>query len=64
MIHATGLRTRENVVNLIDPAILKHTLDNDVLARAEHPLDLAGTAKTLSAPGEPKLDHETEAERL
>jgi hypothetical protein len=37
VIDATGLRTLENVVSLIDPAILKQALDNDVLARAEHP---------------------------
>jgi hypothetical protein len=37
VIEATGLRTLENVVNLIDPAILKQALDNDVLAQAEHP---------------------------
>lgn len=37
VIDATGLRTLENVVNLIDPAILKQALDNDVLAQAEHP---------------------------
>ena len=37
VIDATGLRTLENVVNLIDPAILKQALDNDVIARAEHP---------------------------
>ena len=61
VIDATGLRTLENVVSLIDPAILKQALDNDVLAQAAHPADLAATAKTLSAPGEPKLDEETEA---
>jgi hypothetical protein len=37
VIDATGLRTLENVVGLIDPAILKQALDNDVLAQAEHP---------------------------
>jgi len=37
VIEATGLRTLENVVRLIDPAILKQALDNDVLERALHP---------------------------
>ena len=37
VIDATGLRTLENVVSLIDPAILKQALDNDMLAQAEHP---------------------------
>ena len=37
VIEATGLRTLENVVHLIDPAILKQALDNDVLERALHP---------------------------
>ena len=37
VIDATGLRTRENVVSLIDPAILKQALNNDVLAQAAHP---------------------------
>jgi len=31
VIEATRLRTLENVVRLIDPAILKQALDNDVL---------------------------------
>jgi hypothetical protein len=33
VIDSTGLRTLENVVGLIDPAILKQALDNDVLER-------------------------------
>jgi hypothetical protein len=37
VIDATGLRTLENVVNLIDPAILKQALDNDVLEQAQPP---------------------------
>ena len=37
VIEATGLRTRENVVRLIDPAILKQALDNDVLEQAQPP---------------------------
>ena len=37
VIEATGLRTLENVVHLIDPAILKQALDNDLLERAQHP---------------------------
>jgi hypothetical protein len=37
VIEATGLRTLENVVRLIDPAILKRALDNDVLERGQHP---------------------------
>jgi hypothetical protein len=37
VIEATGLRTLENVVGLIDPAILKHALDNDVLSKAQPP---------------------------
>ena len=37
VIEATGLRTLKNVVNLIDPAILKQALDNDVLEQAQHP---------------------------
>ena len=37
VIEATGLRTRENVVRLIDPAILRQALDNDVLAQAPPP---------------------------
>jgi hypothetical protein len=37
VIDATDLRTLENIVSLIDPAILKQAMDNDVLARAEHP---------------------------
>lgn len=39
VIDATGLRTRENVVALIDPAILTHALDNDLLEQAQ-PLPL------------------------
>ena len=35
VIDATGLRTLENVTNLIDPAILKEALDNDVLRRTQ-----------------------------
>jgi len=35
VIDATGLRTRENVVGLIDPAILKQALDNDLLEQAQ-----------------------------
>jgi len=34
VIDATGLRTRENGVGLIDPAILERGLDNDLLERA------------------------------
>jgi hypothetical protein len=34
VIDTTGLRTLKNVVNLIDPAILKQALDNDVLEQA------------------------------
>jgi hypothetical protein len=37
VIEATGLRTRENVVRLIDPAILRQALDNDVLEQAQPP---------------------------
>ncbi len=37
VIDATGLRTRENVVGLIDPAILTRALDNDVLEQAQPP---------------------------
>ena len=37
VIDATGLRTIDNVVGLIDPAILKQALDNDVLRRAQPP---------------------------
>ena len=37
VIEATGLRTRENVVRLIDPAILKQALDNDALEQAPPP---------------------------
>jgi len=37
VIEATGLRTLENVVGLIDPAILKQALDNDVLEQAKPP---------------------------
>jgi len=35
VIEATDLRTLENVTNLIDPAILKQALDNDVLSRTQ-----------------------------
>ena len=35
VIDATGLRTRENVLGLIDPEILTHALDNDALAQAQ-----------------------------
>jgi hypothetical protein len=31
VVEATGLRTLESVVRLIDPAILKRALDNDSL---------------------------------
>ena len=31
VIDATGLRTLENVVGLIDPAIIKQAFDNDLL---------------------------------
>jgi len=37
VIDATGLRPRENVARLIDPAILKQALDNDVLEQAQPP---------------------------
>jgi len=37
VIDATGLRTRKNVLGLIDPAILKQALDNDVLEQAQPP---------------------------
>jgi hypothetical protein len=37
LIAATDLRTRENVVGLIDPAILVQALDNDLLAQAQPP---------------------------
>ena len=37
VIEATDLRTRENVIGLIDPAILVHALDNDALAQAQPP---------------------------
>jgi hypothetical protein len=32
VIEATGLRTLENVVRLIDPVLLKHAYDNDLLS--------------------------------
>ena len=35
VIAATDLRTRENVLGLIDPAILVQALDNDLLAQAQ-----------------------------
>jgi hypothetical protein len=35
VIDATDLRTIENVVGLIDPAILKHAYDNDLLRQAQ-----------------------------
>jgi hypothetical protein len=34
VLEATGLRTRENVLRLIDPVILVQALDNDVAASA------------------------------
>ena len=34
---ATDLRTRENVLGSIDPAILVHAFDNDALARVQRP---------------------------
>jgi hypothetical protein len=37
VIDATDLRTLDNVKNLIDPAILKHAYDNDLLRKPEHP---------------------------
>ncbi len=37
VIEATDLRTLENVRNLIDPAILRRALDNDVLTDARPP---------------------------
>jgi hypothetical protein len=37
VIDATGLRTRDNVVSVIDPSILKQALDNDVLEQAQAP---------------------------
>jgi hypothetical protein len=37
VIAATGLHTRENVLGLIDPAILKQALDNDLLAQVPPP---------------------------
>ncbi len=37
VIDATDLRTLENVVGLIDPAILKDAYDNDLLRRAQPP---------------------------
>ena len=35
VIEATGLRAKENVCRLVDPAILKEALDNDVLAKQD-----------------------------
>jgi hypothetical protein len=35
VIEATALRTLENVVNLIDPAILRQAYDNDALAHSQ-----------------------------
>jgi len=40
------LLTLENVVRLIDSAILKQALDNDVLEQAAASAGLASTAKT------------------
>jgi galactokinase len=37
VIDATGLRTLENVTNLIDPAILKLAYDNDLLEKPQPP---------------------------
>jgi len=37
VIEATDLRTRENVLGLIDPEILTRALDNDALAQAQPP---------------------------
>ena len=37
VIDATGLRTLENVVGLIDPAILAQAFDNDVLQKTQPP---------------------------
>ncbi len=37
VIDATGLSTRENVLGLIDPAILVQAFDNDHLARVDPP---------------------------
>ncbi len=37
VIAAAELRTRENVLGLIDPTILAHALDNDALAQAQPP---------------------------
>jgi hypothetical protein len=37
VIDATGPHTLENVVGLIDPAILTHADDNDLLTRAQPP---------------------------
>ena len=37
VIEATGLRTLENVVHLIDPAILKDAYNNDLLRQAQPP---------------------------
>ena len=38
VIDATGLNTSENVARLIDPAIVKHALDNDILNGTKPPL--------------------------
>ena len=37
MIEITGLRTHENLLRLIDPAILKHAVKNDAAAAATEP---------------------------
>ena len=37
VIEATGLRTLENVVRLIDPVLLKQAYDNDILSAARPP---------------------------
>jgi len=37
VIAATDLRTRENVLGLIDPAILVRALDNDLLEQVQPP---------------------------
>jgi hypothetical protein len=37
VLEITGLRTHENLLRLIDPAILKHAVKNDAAAAATEP---------------------------
>jgi len=66
VIEATGLRTHENALRLLDAAILAHALDNDAApASAADPAEIRGCSgeaarrgrPQFTVPGEPRRKH-------